>query len=354
MPLFPSLTFPSLVKRAADPLTPPTWVARVLTPGEGGDGADGAYCGGVALVMTGQYTPAAAAVDYLLNYVKEQGLSHEALVAVHEVEAGGAPGELPGELTGRDPVAAAMVLGAPGRSAMIFVSPVGGWRRVGAVALAARTAADLLDPKRTAMVQALLDLEQEHETQAVTQAGFQPLATLVYMHAPLRSERKFPNLTRLANELGPGVTVSTYDPARRSAFERAVEASYEGTLDCPGLLGLRSIGDVFEGHLTTGLFDPRLCWLVEEGGEGAGVLLLAGVREQKAHELVYLGLSPRWRGRGWAERLVAAGKQAAAAAGGKRLLLAVDGENRPAIGLYHKHGFTQSVRKRVMVRVVTS
>ncbi|MEM6393681.1 MAG: GNAT family N-acetyltransferase [Planctomycetota bacterium] len=70
----------------------------------------------------------------------------------------------------------------------------------------------------------------------------------------------------------------------------------------------------------------------------------------ETYELVYLGVAKRFRGRGLAGRLLRHGMARVHARGGKRLLLAVDDRNEPAVSLYRSLGFRATARKLAMIR----
>jgi len=69
----------------------------------------------------------------------------------------------------------------PGRTAMLFVSPVTTWPSVDAAATMIATACRAQDPSATTLIQTLLEPPQQLEQRAVRQAGFEPLAELTYM-----------------------------------------------------------------------------------------------------------------------------------------------------------------------------
>ena len=56
---------------------------------------------------------------------------------------------------------------------------------------------------------------------------------------------------------------------------RLIERTYEGTLDCTALNGVRDMEDVINGYQATGVFRPENWLFVRGEGEDVGVLLLA-------------------------------------------------------------------------------
>ena len=51
------------------------------------------------------------------------------------------------------------------------------------------------------------------------------------------------------------------DKERAGIFERAIERSYEQSLDCPELSELRTVQDALAGHRAAGTFDASLWWV---------------------------------------------------------------------------------------------
>ncbi len=89
-------------------------------------------------------------------------------------------------------------------------------------------------------------------------------------------------------------------------------------------------------------------------GRTSGCLLLTDHPEHKQWELVYVGLSAEFRGRGWGVEAV---RRAQSLAGTRPachgcLLLAVDAANEPAIAMYGEAGFTAWDRRSVLVRLL--
>jgi ribosomal protein S18 acetylase RimI-like enzyme len=96
------------------------------------------------------------------------------------------------------------------------------------------------------------------------------------------------------------------------------------------------------GHRAAGEFDPSL-WhvVVAPGGIPAGVLLTTAAPQHEALEVVYLGVSPAFRGRRLGKALVRLAMHQAAARKIDRVTLAVDGGNVPAQRLYYGAGFAR-------------
>jgi ribosomal protein S18 acetylase RimI-like enzyme len=176
-------------------------------------------------------------------------------------------------------------------------------------------------------------------------AGFRPLADLVYLAC---LEEHFP-LSRPTSPL----EFEAYSPANHDRMARVVEATYVETLDCPALNGVRRIDDVLAGYRSTGEFVPDRWLLVVHQGEDVGCLLLADHPEQGHSELVYMGLVPTARGNGWGREITRHAQWLARRLGRRRLVLAVDESNLPAIRVYSILGFHSWNRKRVHFRVLS-
>jgi ribosomal protein S18 acetylase RimI-like enzyme len=235
---------------------------------------------------------------------------------------------------------------SPGRTMLLFSPsfiPLGDRQR-GAVELVRR----ILDRHRAAgtvdLAQVLLDPADESVTQLYRDAcGFEELAELIYLD---RDVHRAPPQAPPA-----GFSWETYSPANHADFARAVTETYAGSLDCPRLNGRRDIEDVLAGHKSAGEFDPALWFLLRENGEHAGVLLMSRSTRSDSVELVYLGLSPRHRGRKLGDLVMRhACSTAAAAVGARRLSLAVDANNTPALRLYRRHGMSRLCSRLALLR----
>jgi len=155
-----------------------------------------------------------------------------------------------------------------------------------------------------------------------------------------------------------GLELVGWDDAAGTLFADAIEASYERTADCPGLVGLRSVEDIIAGHKAAGRFAPDLWLALHKRGQPVAVMLINELSQQPGYELVYLGVAAPWRGRGIARRLLRYGLGRLTARdqrwGGEkpRIQLAVDEANEPAQALYTELGFLPTARKLAMIRAL--
>ena len=173
--------------------------------------------------------------------------------------------------------------------------------------------------------------------------GFREIAELHYLQA-------------IAKSLGPpplphGFRLERYSDGVHSLFASAISVSYQDSLDCPLMAGLREIEDVMAGHRASGEFDPRFWFvLLDASDQPCGVLLLTRVPRNDLAELVYLGLSPAVRGRGFGDLLMRQAFWAVRQMELGRLTLAVDSKNAPALQLYYRHGMSHAGSKTAMLR----
>jgi ribosomal protein S18 acetylase RimI-like enzyme len=132
--------------------------------------------------------------------------------------------------------------------------------------------------------------------------------------------------------------------------------TYRGSQDCLGLQEARSMADVLADYRATGNFDPGRWVFARQNGRDVGCVLLAehyalpGDKEPPNWELIYLGIIPECRGNGYGIELVRFAQWLCKTSGGKRLTLAVDANNRPALRIYGIGGFHECDRRRVFVK----
>jgi len=190
---------------------------------------------------------------------------------------------------------------------------------------------------------AILERVSRADNGLLRDAGFQSLATLLYLMCP---ECEFPDRS------APGpLAYEPYEPAKRDRLAQLVEATYEGTLDCPALNGLRGMEDILAGYQATGAFAPERWLLLRHQGQDVGCLLLADHPEDENWELVYMGLVPCARGARWGQQVVRHAQWLTGQAGRPRLVLAVDAANHPAVTMYTCTGFRAWGRRKVYLKV---
>lgn len=217
-------------------------------------------------------------------------------------------------------------------------------------------------PQVVKMAQALTEPSHGWAKEAYLAAGFLHVGNLTYLRRAAPSDQVLP-----PPNLGDGVELRTYGELEASigrkaadaTFGAALSATYEQTLDCPELCGMRSIEDVLDSHRSTGQFDSRLWWVMLERAAAIplaerkplGCLLLNPCKDQQTIELVYIGLAPEARGKGWAKPLLLHGMSVSLRGRrGYEVACAVDDRNTPARNLYASLGFRESGHRVALVK----
>ena len=203
---------------------------------------------------------------------------------------------------------------------------------------------EVLTAKRICVAHALLEAGMEEDGRLLRAAGFEPLAELIYL---VSGEAHFPG-----SPPATPIQFEPYNPGNHERFARVVEATYEGTLDCPRLNGIRPTEDVLAGYRATGVFSAARWLLVRHQGQDVGCLILADHPEQENWELVYMGLVPSARGNGWGRDITRRAQSLTRQAGRPRLVLAVDAANRPAMRMYLTLGFQAWDRRSAYLKVL--
>jgi ribosomal protein S18 acetylase RimI-like enzyme len=237
------------------------------------------------------------------------------------------------------PTALFLALRLPGRTGIVMIPPPGELGIDPAAQLAV-TGAGLaaLHRHRLHYAQALLEPEAVGKRALLEQAGFGPLASLLYLE---RSAR-FPWV-----DPPPASAVEwvRYGPATHAAFAVTVLATYQDSLDCPELTGLRPIEDILAAHQASGRFDPDLWELARRDGQTAGCALLSRAAQGPIVELVYMGVVPAWRGRGVGDLLLRRALARCREAGARHITAVVDARNTPARRLYDRFAFGPVARR---------
>lgn len=242
--------------------------------------------------------------------------------------------------------ATVLAVPSPGRTAMVFTSRPAHRSQVPLLATLVRRACEAIGEEGVDVAQALPEPSETLTEAALVDAGFLRLADLSYL------ERRKPTRGEAFAPIWPeGVKAVAFDTSKEADLHAILEASYIDTLDCPGLIGLRRTEDVIAGHRATGRFDPSMWTLLYAEGRGAGALLLNPCPASESIELVYLGLAPWARGRGFGRLLLQHGLHLSRRYGKERMIsLAVDEANVPALRLYRRCGFRVAAHRIAMIR----
>ncbi len=193
------------------------------------------------------------------------------------------------------------------------------------------------------MVQSLIDPDDSTLLSLYTSCGFEQLAQLIYLET---------HAQKVEWQLPRGFSLENYNSQNHPDFATAILASYENSLDCPAMNGVRTIEDIIAGHKAAGEFDPANWLLVRKNEAPAGVLLLARVPGSDALDLVYIGLAAGARGCGVGGELMKVALSRAADLSCKRLTTAVDLRNRPAMQMYFRAGMQRVGSRLALVRVI--
>ena len=142
------------------------------------------------------------------------------------------------------------------------------------------------------LAQVLLDPSDAVSRRLYESRGFGRVAELLYLQGSPRRKTAAPALP-------PRFALLPYRPEIHAPFVAAIAETYQHSLDCPSLNGLREMEDVLAGHKASGEFEPDLWLMLCEQGSDAGagdptasvargVLLLSLMQPGDTLELVYL------------------------------------------------------------------
>lgn len=241
------------------------------------------------------------------------------------------------------PIVGCVGIISPGRTALILSSPLTAPSPHDGVMIRILRAIEIdARRRRLVLLQTLAPAEARATAANVQAAGYKYLADLRYltMWAPR---------SRSAPGGAAPLALESYAPANEGVFVRTLGKTHQGSLDCPGLEGLRSLEDIMHSHRHTGLHDPSLWLLGRVQDKPVGVLLLTRVPSQRALELVYMGVVPEARGHGYGRRFVEVAIEQAVREGSEYLVLAVDRCNHFALKTYQALGFTETDRRLAWV-----
>jgi|CXWL01.1.fsa_nt_gi ribosomal protein S18 acetylase RimI-like enzyme len=176
------------------------------------------------------------------------------------------------------------------------------------------------------------------------EAGFIRLTNLVYMTRTVCNDTA--NVSRRLLE-GDQRWV-TYSVEAEPLFCEAIGRSYVQSMDCPELTSVRTVQQSLSSHRAVGVFDPATWFVLDDGHQPQGVLLLSKVCREPVMEIVYMGVSQPARGSGIADLLMDHALHITAEHA-TSLILAVDVRNEPAKRLYARWGFVEIARRAAWI-----
>lgn len=176
----------------------------------------------------------------------------------------------------------------------------------------------------------------------LAQLGYERIAETCYLDRSLVDDA----IHEVGNALDfrPAAAVS---PQR---LAKAIASTFQGTLDCPALGECLSADDLLSIHRRLGTYSHTLWRVARHAVEDVGCVLLDLDADKHTCQLLYMGLAPRWRGRGWGRQLVEHACRCAVAHQARRIHLAVDVANTPAWRMYLAAGFSVYDSGRVYLK----
>jgi ribosomal protein S18 acetylase RimI-like enzyme len=193
------------------------------------------------------------------------------------------------------------------------------------------------------LVQSLLLPEESGLARPLEHHGFAKITRLCYLRHQL-------NLPATSFQEAERLIYQFYDSCESELFHQTLLRTYEQTLDCPEVSGVRTVEEIIAGHKSQGIHNPRHWWLAFQEGRPAGILLLAEMVDGKGWDILYLGVVPEARRQGFGRELIRKALREAKSAAAPQLTLAVDARNRPAYNLYQQLGFEAFDEREVYLR----
>ena len=204
---------------------------------------------------------------------------------------------------------------------------------------------DALREQHVVLAQALTTSRVSPTTHAFLSAGYRIAGDLLYLTADLTEPRDIP---------APGAPCALelvcHSPDDSARWIPLIDHTYVKTLDCPAVDGLRATSDVLAGYRDIGR--PRDDWwfIARHEGQDVGCLILADHHPAHHAELVYMGLIPEIRGRGWGVVLAREAQSIAAQSAAQQLVLSVDAANTHAICHYQAAGFQLWEQRTILIK----
>jgi GNAT superfamily N-acetyltransferase len=240
-------------------------------------------------------------------------------------------------------ISACLCVDSPGHIASVFLpASLEAPERIRATAEILDHLTEQARVRQVQLLQSMVDPASTVEPQVLSGCGFTRAARLIYLELDLAEP--IPS--------GPSFELSweRFSQERAPEFHRVLAATYESSLDCPALNGRRAMEDVIATHRSAGRFEPS-SWLIGRWvNQPTGIVLVNAFPERFTSEVVYMGVMPCFRGRGFGAALLRQAVRLARQQGSTALALSVDELNAPARRLYSGFGLRETMRRDAWIR----
>jgi len=232
---------------------------------------------------------------------------------------------------------------APGKIGIVYPASIDADLGANAMAGLYQRLDEFLAARGCKILQAMVDVADPDADTVLRSMNYACLGQIAFLVAD--------NLRDLPCPMPAAVRLVAIADAGHLDLPDLVLRTYQGSLDCPEIDGVRAIEDVLDGYRATGVTADRHWQLLLCDDRPAGCLLLG---EHKLHqwELIYMGVEPKSRGCGLGELMVDFAKTYAARHGALAMSLAVDTRNTPALRVYRQRGFREWIRRQVYFKVL--
>lgn len=247
--------------------------------------------------------------------------------------------------------AACSSIASPGRTGVLFLPAYGlsGGSESAQASLIELVISDL-HRRNIRLAQCLLHLDDRYNERILLRGCFRPIAELIYLERLVCTDTAF-ECAGLKGDGEPSALFwDEYNPSSHRDFAELIIQSYQGSLDCPALTGLREIEDIIAGHKAVGLFQSHRWRLARLKGRAVGCILLGENPLRRVLEVAYMGVHPDFRSRGIGRALLDETVKLAYRERFEKVALAVDAANVPATRLYNSVGFVENARRRALIR----
>lgn len=197
--------------------------------------------------------------------------------------------------------------------------------------------------------QSLLEQNQTRERLALARNGFHRLTDLIFFEYPTAHYQN--HSEQFSDVSAASVSHVVYRRSRNQLrFAQVIEQTYRNSLDCPELNGIRTASESLSDYAASGTTVRELWRVYNDGHADVGVILVVDRPDQRAWEVIYLGVVETSRRRGIARTMLKNAIEVASEAGIERLIVVADSRNLPAISLYQSFGFKPFDERTAYVR----